>query len=148
MQVLTTELNGLQASPSNILSVPGLVFDMPTRPMIMSVYFEAGDAAFRVWDGGFLDLWLLKSMDNGTHWEDGNYYTVPKRQPDVILATPEIENPHILWGVYPAFALGHYADLPPLSPIGKVRALVRNQTGWALPVRGNAIIIDFSEVVY
>lgn len=125
--LLTTELNALVASAANTLSTLGAAFQNTNAMLYADVEFLAG-GTFTPTAGAFLELWLLRSLDGGTSYEDGSASAAPGRSADAVISvragttiTPRAGAAGIV--------------LPP----GFYKPIVRNQTGATLPATGNLI---------
>lgn len=127
---LTTELNSLANSTANVLSTLGAAFQNTSSWIFADPEFLAGGTLTPT-AGAFVELWLLRSLDGGTNYEDGSATIAPGRVADVVIPvragttiTPR------------AGASGLF--LPPAF----YKPIARNQTGVALPASGN--IVRFS----
>lgn len=133
--ILTTELNSLANSTGNTLCAAGGAIDNSTdRRLIADIEFLAG-GTFTPVAGGFLELWLLRTLD-GTNYEDGSSSIAPARRPDLIIPvragttiTPR------------AGGAGRLIVHP-----GLAKPISRNQTGGTLPSSGNKITIRYHTV--
>jgi len=124
---LTTELNSLGSSNANTLSTLGAALHNTGAWLYADVEFLAG-GTFTPVSPAFLELWLLRSLDGGTAYEDGSASVAPGRPADIIIPvragttiTPRSGNSGLV--------------LPP----GFYKPIVRNQSGAALPASGNLI---------
>lgn len=125
---LTTELNSLANSAANVLSTLGGAFDnTSTGYVYCDVEFLTGGTLTPV-AGAFVEVWLLRSLNGGTNYEDGSATVAPGRLPDAIIPvragttiTPRAGMSGII--------------LPP----GAYKPILRNQTGVALPASGNTL---------
>ena len=76
----------------------------------------------------FIELWLLRSLDGGTNYEDGSSSVAPGRPADIII---------------PVRAGTTITPRPGVSglvlPPGWYKPIARNQTGPSLPASGNLI---------
>ncbi len=127
---LSTELNALANSAANVLSTLGAAFQNTASWLYADVEFLAGGTTTPA-AGAFLELWLLRSLDGGTNYEDGSATVAPGRPSDIIIPvragttiTPRAGASGLL--------------LPP----GFYKPILRNQTGVALAATAN--IIRFS----
>jgi hypothetical protein len=127
---LSTELNSLANSSGNVLSTLGASFNNGFSNSAGYIYadveFFAG-ANYTPTAGGFIELWLLRSID-GTNFDDGSATIAPGRLPDVVIpvrAGASIRPRAVVAGVI----------LPP----GLYKPIARNQTGATLPASGNTI---------
>ena len=124
---LTTELNSLASSTGNTLSVLGAAFQNTTARNFADVEFVAG-GAFSPTAAGFIELWLLRSLDGGTNYEDGSATVAPGRQPDIVIP------------VRAGTTITPRAGAQGLIlPVGFYKPIARNQTGVALPAASNLI---------
>lgn len=127
---LTTELNSLANSSANVLSTLGGAFQNTSSWIFADPEFLAGGTLSPT-AGAFVELWLLRSLDGGTNYEDGSATVAPGRVADVVMSvragttiTPR------------AGASGLF--LPPAF----YKPIARNQVGVTLPASGN--IVRFS----
>lgn len=125
--ILTTELNSLASSAGNTLSTLGAAFQNTGAWVYADVEFVPG-GTFSPTAGGFLELWLLRSIDGGSNYDYGNASAAPGRPADVIIP------------VAGGTTITPRSQLPGLvMPPSFFKALVRNQTGATLPASGNLI---------
>lgn len=124
---LTTELNSLGSSAGNTLSTLGAAFQNTTSRIYADVEFLAGGTLSPA-TAGFMELWLLRSLDGGTSYEDGSASAAPGRAPDIVIPvragttiTPRAGASGLI--------------LPPAF----YKPIARNQTGVTLPSSGNLI---------
>jgi hypothetical protein len=124
---LTTELNALVVSSGNTLSTLGAAFQNTGGWLYADVEFLAG-STFTPTANGFIELWLLRSLDGGTSYEDGSSSVAPGRPADlnILVRAGTTITPR-------SGASG--LTLPP----GFYKPLARNQTGATLPATGNLI---------
>jgi hypothetical protein len=133
---LTTELNTLANSAANVLSTLGAAFQNTTGRQFADVEFLAGGTLTPV-AGAFIELWLLRSLDGGTNYEDGSATVAPGRPADVVIpvrAGTTITPRGGQSGVW----------MPP----GFYKPIVRNQTGVALPATANLIRFALYSAAY
>jgi hypothetical protein len=124
---LSTELNSLSSSSGNTLSVLGAAFQNTVARNFADVEFVAG-GTFSPTAAGFLELWLLRSLDGGSNYEDGSATVAPGRAPDVVLP------------VRAGTTITPRSGAPGLIlPVAYYKPILRNQTGVALPASGNII---------
>ena len=128
--ILSTQLNSLAASSANVLSSAGSAFQNTSGYIYCDVEFVAG-GTYTPTAGAFLELWLLRSLDGGSNYEDGSSTVAPGRPADAFISvragttiTPRSGFPGLI--------------LPPSF----YQAIVRNQTGATLPASGNIIRIS------
>lgn len=124
---LTTELNSLAASSGNTLSTLGAAFQNTNSMLYADVEFLAGGTLTPT-AGAFVELWLLRSLDGGSTYEDGSATVAPGRPADLFISvragttiTPRAGGSGII--------------LPP----GFYKPIARNQVGATLPASGNLI---------
>jgi hypothetical protein len=124
---LTTELNSLASSTGNTLSTLGAAFQNTNAMIYADIEFLAG-GTLTPSAGGFVEVWLLRSLDGGTNYEDGSATVAPARPADAIISvrsgttiTPRAGASGII--------------LPP----GFYKPIARNQTGATLPASGNLV---------
>lgn len=124
---LTTELNSLASSTGNTLSTLGAAFQNTAARVYTDIEFLAG-GTFSPVAGGFIEVWLLRSLDGGTSYEDGSASVAPGRAPDIVIPvrggttiTPRAGASGLI--------------LPPAY----YKPIARNQTGATLPASGNLI---------
>jgi len=124
---LTTELNSLAASSGNTLSTIGAAFQNTNAMIYADVEFVAGGTLTPT-AGAFVELWLLRSLDGGSNYEDGSSSVAPGRPPDATISvragttiTPRAGYPGLI--------------LPP----GFYKPILRNQVGATLPSSGNLV---------
>lgn len=125
--LLTTELNSLANSSGNTLSTLGAAFQNTGGWLYADVEFVAG-GTYTPTANGFIELWLLRSLDGGANYEDGSATIAPGRLADIIIPvragttiTPRAGNSGL--------------TLPPAW----YKPLARNQTGPTLPSASNLI---------
>lgn len=125
---LTTELNSLASSTGNTLSTLGGAFDNSTNLYIYGdVEFLAGGTLSPA-AGAFVELWLLRSIDGGSAYEDGSATVAPARVADAIIP------------VRTGTTITPRAGLSGLIiPPGFYKPILRNQCGVTLPASGNLI---------
>lgn len=124
---LTTELNALGNSSGNTLSTLGAAFQNTNARVFADVEFVAG-GTYTPLAGGFIEVWMLRSLDGGTNYEDGSASVAPGRAPDIVLP------------VRAGTTITPRAGASGLIiPPGFYKALARNQTGATLPASGNLI---------
>ncbi len=124
--LLTTELNSLANSTANVLSTLGAAFQNTGGWIYADVEFTPGGSITPV-AGGFIELWLLRSLDGGTNYEAGDATHAPGRPADIII--PCIAGA----GTNRIGANG--LILPPAF----YKPIVRNQSGVALSATGNIV---------
>lgn len=124
---LTTELNALGNSNANTLSTLGAAFQNTNARIFADVEFVAG-GTFTPVAGGFIEVWLLRSLDGGTNYEDGSASAAPGRPADLIIPVRAGTT------ITPRAGVQGVA-LPP----GFYKPLARNQTGASLPASGNIV---------
>lgn len=119
-----------------MLSTLGAAVQNASSWIFADVEFLAGGTLTPV-AGAFIELWLLRSIDGGTNYEDGSATVAPGRLADIVIPvragttiTPR------------AGASG--LVLPP----GFYKPIARNQTGVALPASGNVIRFSTSTEQY
>lgn len=124
---LTTELNSLASSAANTLSTLGGAFQNTVAMLYSDVEFLAGGTLSPA-APAFVELWLLRSLDGGTNYEDGSASVAPGRPADLIInvragttITPRAGSSGLI--------------LPP----GFYKPIARNQTGVTLPASGNLV---------
>lgn len=124
---LSTELNSLASSSGNTLSTLGAAFQNTNSWIYFDCEFLAGGTLSPA-TGAFVELWLLRSLDGGTNYEDGTASIAPGRAADVMIPvragttiTPRAGN--------------NRGILPPAF----YKPIARNQTGVALPASGNTM---------
>lgn len=122
--LLTTQLNALanatmSAAGSAIQNTGGLIY--------ADVEFVAG-SAYSPTTGGYIELWLLNSLDGGVNYPDGGTGIAPGKPADITIAirsgtsiTPRANERGLI--------------LPP----GFYKPVARNNTGATLPATGNII---------
>lgn len=125
--LLTTQLNALANSTGNVLSTLGGATQNTTGRIYADVEFVAG-GTFSPTAGGFIELWLLRSLDGGSTYEDGSATVAPGRAPDIVIP---VEAGTTITPRNGASGL----VLPPAF----FKPLARNQTGATLPASGNLI---------
>jgi len=125
--ILSTQLNTLANSSANTLSTAGSAIQNTNGYLYADVEFVAG-STYTPTAGGFIELWLLRSIDGGSNYEDGSSSIAPARPADIVIPvrggttiTPRSGAPGLL--------------LPP----GFYEPIARNQTGASLPSSGNII---------
>lgn len=123
--LLTTELNSLAITNLNTLSTLGAAFQNTGGWIYADVEFIGASAAFGV--GAFMELWLLRSLDGGTNYEDGSATSAPGRAADIIIPVRNVT------AAMRSGASG--LILPP----GFFKPIARNQTGVALAASANSI---------
>jgi hypothetical protein len=123
---LSTELNSL-ASTSYAVSSSGIDNSAGDKAIIADWEFLAG-GTFTPTSGAHLRVWLLRSVDGGTNYEDGSASVVPGRTPDFVIPV------RVGTTITPRAGRGGII-LPP----GHFKTLVYNGTGAALPASGNTI---------
>lgn len=139
---MTTELNALANSSTTTLaisSVGGMSGIFGQSQTAGAVYADAEYAAGGTASplaGGFIELWLLRSLD-GTNFEDGTAAIPPARPADLIIPVRDGT------AITPRAGASGLV-LPPFS----WKALVRNQTGVALPATGNKISLTAYSLQY
>lgn len=124
---LTTEMNTLAASSANTLSTLGAAFQNTGGWIYADCEFLAG-GTFTPTAGAFVELWLLRSLDGGTSYEDGSATAAPGRPADAIIP--------VRAGTTITPRAG-FSGL--LVPVGFYKPIVRNQTGATFPASGNQI---------
>lgn len=124
---LSTELNSLASSAANTLSTLGAAFQNTTGRVYADVEFLAG-GTFTPTTAAFIELWLLRSLDGGTNYEDGTAAIAPGRAPDLVIPVRTGTTITPRGG-------GSGLILPP----GFYKPIARNQTGATLPASGNII---------
>jgi len=124
---LSTQLNALANSAANTLCAAGSAFQNTAGLLYADVEFLAGGTTTPV-AGAFLELWLLRSLDGGTSYEDGSATVAPGRPCDITIMvragttiTPRAGASGLI--------------LPP----GFYKPIARNQTGVTLAATGNII---------
>lgn len=124
---LTTELNALATSTANVLSTLGSAFQNTAALIYCDAEFVSGSTITPL-AGGFIEVWLLRSLDGGTAYEDGSATIAPARPADIIIPvragttiTPRAGSAGVL--------------LPP----GVYKPIARNQTGVTLAATSNVI---------
>ena len=125
--ILTTQLNSLASSSGNTLSTVGSSIQNTTARLYADVEFVAG-GTFTPTAGAFVELWLLRSLDGGSNYEDGSSSAAPGRPADITALvragttiTPRAGASGLR--VHPGFA----------------QPIARNQTGASFPASGNLI---------
>ena len=125
--ILTTQLNALANSSGNTLSTVGSSIQNTNARLYADVEFVAG-GTFTPTAGAFVELWLLRSLDGGSNYEDGSSTVAPGRPADITMLvrggttiTPRAGASGLR--VHPGFAL----------------PIARNQTGASLPATLNLI---------
>ncbi|HEY1505776.1 MAG TPA: hypothetical protein VGF92_15835 [Stellaceae bacterium] len=134
--LLSTELNSLANSSTTTLSTLGAAFDNSVSgagasfgDIYADVEFIAG-AGYSPTAGGFIELWLLRTLNAGTNYEDGSSSIPPARPADIIIP------------VRNGTTITPRAGMPGLIlPPGAYKPLARNQSGATLPSTGNIIRI-------
>jgi hypothetical protein len=122
---LTTELNALVVSSTTTLSTLGAAFQNTGGWLYADVEFLAG-GTYTPTTSGFLELWLLRSLDGGTAYEDGSATVAPGRAADIIIP------------VRAGTTITPRAGMSGLTlPPGFYKPIVRNQTGATLPATSN-----------
>lgn len=126
--LLTTELNSLGSSTGNTLSTLGAAFQNTNARIYADVEFLAGGTFSPNSAGAFIELWMLRSLDGGSTYEDGGAAVAPGRAADIIIPvrTGTTITPR-------SGAAG--LILPP----GFYKPIARNQTAATLPASGNLI---------
>lgn len=124
---LTTELNALANSAGNTLSTLGGAFQNTAGLILVDIEFLSG-GTFTPTAGGFLEVWLLRSLDGGTSYEDGSATIAPGRPADAKIAVRAGTT------ITPRAGLSG-VQLPP----GFYKPILRNQTGASLPATGNLL---------
>lgn len=124
---LTTELNSLASSAANTLSTLGAAFQNTNAMLYADIEFVAGGTLSPA-AGAFIELWLLRSLDGGSTYEDGSASVAPGRPADAFInvragttITPRAGSSGLI--------------LPP----GFYKPIVRNQSGVTLPASGNLV---------
>lgn len=125
--LLTTQLNALANSNGNTLSTLGAAFQNTTGRVYADVEFVAG-GTFSPGSGAFIELWLLRSLDGGSTYEDGSSSVAPGRAPDIVIPVEQGTS------ITPRNGASGLV-LPPAF----YKPLARNQTGIGLPSTGNII---------
>lgn len=126
LSLLTTELDGLA---NDTMSAGGTARDNSALERAIWADFEfLAGGGFSPAAGAHIQVWLLRSLDGGTSYEDGSSAITPPRQPDVIIPirqgttiTPRAGRPGII--------------LPP----GHFTPIAKNKAGAGLPASGNVI---------
>lgn len=124
---LSTELNALGNSAANTLSTLGGAFQNTGGLIMADVEFLAGGTMTPT-AGGFIELWLLRSLNGGTNYEDGSATAAPGRPADAIIP--------VRAGTTITPRAG-FSGL--ILPPGFYKPIVRNQTGVSLPATTNVI---------
>ena len=124
---LTTELNSLASSSGNTLSTLGAAFQNTSAWLYADVEFLAGSTLSPT-GNPFIELWLLRSLDGGTSYEDGSATIAPGRPADITIPV------RVGTTITPRAGISGLT-LPPAY----YKPLVRNQTGVTLPSSGNLI---------
>lgn len=124
---LTTELNALGTSAGNTLSTLGGAFQNTNARIFADVEFLAG-GTFTPVAGGFIEVWLLRSLDGGSTYEDGSASIAPGRPADLIIPVRAGTT------ITPRAGVSGLV-LPP----GFYKPIARNQTGATLPATSNLI---------
>lgn len=124
---LTTELNSLANSSTNVLSTLGGAFQNTGGWQLADVEFFTGSTLSPT-AGAFVELWLLRSLDGGTNYEDGSATVAPGRPADAIIP--------VRTGTTIQPRAGYsQLQLPP----GFYKPILRNQTGVALSATLNLV---------
>ncbi len=124
---LTTELNALVNSATNTLTAAGTAVQNTGGLIYCDVEFVAG-STYTPLVNGYLEVWLLLSLNNGTNYEDGSATVAPGRMADLQIPIRQgtaITPRGTVRGVV----------LPPSF----YKPIVRNQTGATLPATGNIL---------
>ena len=124
---LSTELNSLASSTGNVLSTLGAAFQNTASYVYFDVEFLSGGAITPV-AGAFIELWLLRSLDGGTAYEDGSASVAPGRAADIVLPVRAGTS------ITPRAGSGR-GVLPPAF----YKPIARNQLSVALAASGNTI---------
>ncbi len=131
---LTTELNALAVSAANVLSTLGAAFNQTNT--IAHIYADAeflAGVTFTPLASGFLELWLLRSLDaSAFNYEDGSATIAPGRPADLIIP--------VRAGTTITPRSGR-AGL--IMPPGNFKPILRNQSGATLPATGNILSLAF-----
>ncbi len=127
VNLLTTELNALAASSGNVLTAASAAIQNTVGYIYADIEFIAG-GTYTPTANGFIEVWLLLSLNGGTNYEDGSAVIAPGRFSDfqlAIRAGTTITPRSIVRGVV----------LPPAF----YKVIARNQTGATLPATGNIL---------
>lgn len=126
--VMTTELNTLANNASLVSSVAGTsgVISPITQPsLLVELYVTFGTGPTT----GNIQIWFLKTLDNGTTFEDGSSSITPTRTPDISLGPNAITTGQRLQKI---------CD----SPLTAFKILVKNNgTAQAFAASGNVLRI-------
>ena len=124
---LTTELNALASSTGNTLSTLGAAFQNTGGWIYADIEFLAG-GTFTPTAGAFLEVWLLRSLDGGTSYEDGSATVAPGRLPDATIPVRAGTT------ITPRAGMSGI-----IMPPGFYKPILRNTTGASLPATGNLL---------
>jgi hypothetical protein len=130
---MSSELNSLANSSTTTLAISSVggtsgVFTPNSPPYLYAdAEFVAG-GTFSPTAGAFIEVWLLRTLDAGTNYEDGSASVAPGRVADFIINVRNGTTITPRAGVQGI-----------ILPQDKYKVLVRNQCGVALPSSGNII---------
>jgi hypothetical protein len=122
--LLTTQLNALA---SGSLTVAGTAIQNTGGYIYADVEFVAG-GAYSPTAGAYVELWLLRSIDSGTNYEDGGTGVAPGRPADIVIP---VRNGTTITPRAGASGL--------IVPPGFFKPLARQNTGATLPSTSNLI---------
>lgn len=133
MNLLTTQLDGLA---SGATSETGSVVINTGGRVYADVEFVSG-GTFSPGAGAYIELWLLRSIDGGAHYEDGSPSNPPSKPADIAIM------------IRAGSSISPRCGAPGLMlPPGYYKPIARNMTGAALPSSGNYIrMAAYSEAV-
>ncbi len=124
---LTTEMNALANSATNTLTAVGSAVQNTGGLIYCDAEFIAG-STYTPLANGYLEVWLLLSLDGGTNYEDGSASVAPGRMADIQIPIRSGT------AITPRGTV-HGIILPPSF----YKPILRNQTGATLPATGNIL---------
>jgi hypothetical protein len=128
--LLSSELNGLANNAISVISADTV---NSTGRLYCDFEFVAG-AAFTPGSNAILDIWMLRSIDNGVSFEDGSSSQLPPRDPDLSIV------------VRAGTSIIPRAGAPLIVlPVGHYKALARNRLGAAVPTGSIVRMAGYTE---
>src|ERR1044072_7622804 len=118
--VLSTELDGLQSSAGDVLAISAPLVNSLGAPLA-DIELDFGGSCSPITDA-FCEVWVLRSIDNGSKFEDGAANMAPVRPPDATISVASGTN------------ITPRAGEPALiMPPGYFKIALRNQIGASIP---------------